>query len=176
MASKRKTPKKKAPPRMPKNDKELARQQIRKMFADEEEEIRNRITDQIIEYAFVAAGVAVFDTFGTAGEELDAFNRKFCKQFDCIVKGTVSLDDLKGLLEVEAFCQTVDVKEIRNPEVPILVGAGVHQRICWQREIGTIKYWADKYGLKPQTVRGRLKAGWDVERALTTAAKGSVQE
>ena len=169
-------PKKKAPPRMSKKDKEVARQQIRKMFADEEEEMRNRITDQIIEYAFVAAGVAVFDTFGTAGKELDAFNRKFCKQFDCIVAGTVSLEDLKGLLEVEAFCSTVDAKEVRTPEVPVLVGAGAHRRICWHREVGTIKYWAEKYGLKPQTVRDRLARGWDVEKALTTAVKASGSE
>ena len=176
MSSKRKPPKKKAPPRMYKTDKDLARQQIRKMFAAEEKEIRDKITDEIIEYAFIAAGVAVFDTFGTVGKELEEFTKKFVAQFECIYGGTVSLDDLKGLLEVEAFCRSVDVKEIRNPEVPILVGAGAHQRICWQGEIGTIKYWADKYGLKPQTVRGRLKAGWDVEKALTTAAKGSVQE
>ena len=141
-------------------------------LAEKKEKMTVDITNKVAEVAMVAAAVAVFDTFGTAGEELAAFNEKFTKQFDCIIAGTVSLDDLKGMLEVEAFLKTVDVNEIRDPEVPVLVGTGAHRIICWQREIGTIKYWAEKYGLKPQTVRGRLARGWDVEKALTTKAGG----
>lgn len=168
--------KRKSPRRLNKAEKELAVKQIREMFVSEVDDMRNEITDRVAEYAQVAASVAVMDIFGVTGEKMVEFNQKFLAQFDCIVAGTVSLDDLKGLLEVEAFTQIVDVKEMRDSDVPILVGAGNHRCICWQGETGSISYWAKRYGLKGQTVRGRLANGWDVKRALTTPTKGAVQK
>lgn len=165
--------KRKSPPRLRGDQKAYAVKQVREIFVNELDEMRQSITDIMADYAMIAAAVAAFDTFGTAGAELTEFNKKFLAQFDCIVAGTVSIDDLKGLLDVEAFSKVVDVKEMRDREKPILVGAGSHLCICWRGELGKVGYWAKKYGLKPQTLRSRLKAGWDVEKALTTAAKGS---
>ncbi len=35
-----------------------------------------------------------------------------------------------------------------------------------------LSVWAREFGIRRETVRERLKAGWDVERALTVAPRG----
>lgn len=145
---------------------------ISRQMAEKKGQIVADITDQVAEMAVVAAAVAAFDTFGTAGGRLEEFNNKFLAQFDCIIAETVSLDDLKGLLEVEAFLRIVDIKDMRNSDKPLLVGAGAHRCIWWRGEVGSIRYWAEKFGIRPQTVSSRLARGWELERALTEPVKG----
>lgn len=46
------------------------------------------------------------------------------------------------------------------------------KRISYNGETGTVREFADKYGLAYSCLYGRLEAGWDIERALLTPSKG----
>ena len=168
--------KRKSPQRLTGANKALAREQIRKMAEAELENIRNTVSDQISEYAIVASAVAAYDVCGLKGWELVDFCKKFLLQFECLGAGTVKLEDLRGMLALEAKAELHSLETLRETDKPILIGSGAFQVICWKDEKLTIPGWAEKYGLKPQTVRGRLARGWDIERALTTPAKGVVKD
>ena len=170
MAKKRKTPKKPAPFRFTPEQRKAAEEKIKEMGDAEREMVRNDVTNQVAEMSSVAVAIAAHDIFGLNGWDLADFVRKYLLQFECICAGTVTLEDLHGILALEADLE-LKAEAILDYDKPVLIGSNKHQCICWQAERGSIKYWADKYGLKPQTLRGRLKAGWDVEKALTTAAK-----
>jgi hypothetical protein len=42
------------------------------------------------------------------------------------------------------------------------------QKITYRGRSQTLGQWAEKYGVRPQTVRERLRRGWSVGEALTT--------
>lgn len=174
MSKKRKI-KKPAPFRLEPAQRIAAKKEIDKMATAKMDEIRSEVTDHVAEMSSVAVAIAAHDIFGLCGWHLADFVRKYLLQFECICAGTVTLEDLHGILALEADLE-LKAEAILDYDKPVLIGSGKHQCICWQAERGTIKYWAEKYGLKPQTVRGRLARGWDVEKALTTAAKGSVKD
>ena len=44
--------------------------------------------------------------------------------------------------------------------------------ISFDGEIGTVREFADKYGLEYSCLYARLRAGWDIDSALLTPSKG----
>ena len=46
-----------------------------------------------------------------------------------------------------------------------------NRRITWNGVIKTLAEWSDVVGIKKTTLKERLNAGWDVEKALTTPIK-----
>jgi hypothetical protein len=76
------------------------------------EQAKSKITEQVAEIAVIALGVAAYDEIGLAGADLKAFVEKFLNQFDCIVAGTVSLDDLKEILKNEADCEFNAIRNV----------------------------------------------------------------
>ena len=43
--------------------------------------------------------------------------------------------------------------------------------ITYNNETKTVTEWAEKLGVNAETLAGRLRRGWDVERTLTTPIK-----
>lgn len=90
--------KKRKSPRLPVDTKMLIRKQAKKeMLA-----ARNTIADEVAECAIIALAVAAHDEMGLKDKALEAFVNKFMLQFDCLIAGTVELEDLRQMLRDEA--------------------------------------------------------------------------
>lgn len=90
--------KKRKNPRLSVDTKMLIRQRAKKELQAQ----KDAITEELAEFAIIALGVAAHDELGLNGEALAAFIEKFLLQFDCLVAGTVELEDLRQILLEEA--------------------------------------------------------------------------
>lgn len=76
------------------------------------EEKKSEISRQVVEVTIVALGVAAYDELDLKGEPLRVFMRKFLNQFDCIMAGTVNLNDLRQILLEEADCPLRSLEDL----------------------------------------------------------------
>ena len=75
--------------------RELAKEEIRRLAAKQIEEVRNKTADEICSVSTAALAIAARDEFDFGKQRILRLERRFLEQFNAMVDGRITLDDIK---------------------------------------------------------------------------------
>ena len=84
--------------------RELAKEEIKRLAAKQIEEVRNKTADEICSVSTAALAIAARDEFDFGKQRILRLERRFLEQFNAMVDGRITLDDIK-----ETMLEEVDI-------------------------------------------------------------------
>ena len=75
--------------------RELAKEEIRRLAAKQIEEARNKTADEICSVSAVALAIAASDEFDFGKQRILRLERRFLEQFNAMVDGRITIQDIE---------------------------------------------------------------------------------